>query len=497
MSEEQKTEIAPANQGRAILKVLLLLVVLAHGALLIRHAWLTLAHPWPLTYTEGVVLNHAQRSIEGQALYANIESAPPWIHNPYSPGFYWLAKMFHRFAPEGYLFSATRLMTLFALSLCCLWIFLIVKKRAGPGVAGCSVALFLFSPITLRYSAWVRPDFTALVFALAAIWLGERSEKARGFLITGIVAGCAIMIKPVYGVALLAVAARILSNKATRKQILFLFIGAIVSALPLLLLLKQHFLQHMLMNRLPFEAGHALAFLIEYSSKHALLFAALLAYLFRSKNQRTAAWWYALFAPLGLLLIFKIGAEENYFIETIATAAIAAGLLAANLKEKSVSLLLACVIAQLALYAPIKPAPTFTRTYGQEISNINTSPTPTKTDREVGELILAEISTTSGTILCEDPGYLLVAGRDIVFQPYQFSQLHAAGKWDQKPIVEMLRHRQFALVITTVNLKTEKSAYLTQAMQQAILNLYSQKRIIGKFFIYEAEISMQENANKL
>ncbi|GAH97264.1 unnamed protein product, partial [marine sediment metagenome] len=64
-----------------------------------------------------------------------------------------------------------------------------------------------------------------------------------------------------------------------------------------------------------------------------------------------------------------------------------------------------------------------------------TGHTPTNTDLKNAEKISLEIINTPGSILSEDGGLLVVNRRQILFQPFVFTQLARQNLWDQGKFV--------------------------------------------------------------
>ena len=98
---------------------------------------------------------------------------------------------------------------------------------------------------------------------------------------------------------------------------------------------------------------------------------------------------------------------------------------------------------------------------------------------------MAELRAAADPILCEDLGYLLLANKRVVLQPYQFTQLNRAGRWDDTPIVEMIQKRAFTLIVFSTDPAREPSPYYTPAMRQAMNEHYISRRTIGKYHLLE------------
>jgi hypothetical protein len=74
---------------------------------------------------------------------------------------------------------------------------------------------------------------------------------------------------------------------------------------------------------------------------------------------------------------------------------------------------------------------------------------PTVADRINGDRVVEMLRTTSGPVFCEHAILAMRADTPVYIQPFIMKELALEGKWDQTPVVEALRRKEFALVVTT------------------------------------------------
>ncbi|MCX7049320.1 MAG: hypothetical protein NTX50_28020 [Candidatus Sumerlaeota bacterium] len=499
--------------------------VAVHLILLARHAYLCLAHPFPIDYVEGVVCNWLRELYGGHSLYPALGAAPPYMHDPYTPLFYWLTaalqKALQTLGAQPHPFFAGRLLSLMAALTSGAIIFSFLRARAGRGAAFVCAALFLFSPITFRYGVMGRVDALALAFALGGLRAADAGRSWRGAALAGALCAGAFLTKPVYVIASLA--SLIVCGSRSRATA-GAFLAALAAAIGLGFAaayatrgtaIAAHLFVY---NRLPLEFARLPSLLVPFMGKHAFLLAAIAMILISERRRRDAIWWYALLTPLFIPLSAKIGAEENYYLEILAAGALACGFLGTERSEDQTrnpelgtrnwengtrnselgtrnTAFLCCALAQLLLFLPIRPAPVFTRTYGQEVAGGGASLTPTAADREAGELVVAEMKAAEGDVLSENLGLMILAGKRVVYDPFQFTQLARLGKWNDSAIVEKINRREFGLVLLTKNLMEfpepskdhtgalTESPYFTPGMLRAIAAHYQTKRMIAQYYI--------------
>jgi hypothetical protein len=84
------------------------------------------------------------------------------------------------------------------------------------------------------------------------------------------------------------------------------------------------------------------------------------------------------------------------------------------------------------------------------------------------------VSDFPDPILCEQPIFLLLSGKKIVFQPFIMSELQKEGKWNQQRFIEDLGQRRFSLIVTGQDVRKEGHFWqYTKEMIQAIREQYT------------------------
>ncbi|MBN1673442.1 MAG: glycosyltransferase family 39 protein [Kiritimatiellae bacterium] len=471
-----------------VAELLLVGLLAAHAVLAVRHVLVTLAHPYPVEYGEGVVLNWVDRANRGAALYPPVSDTPPYLHNPYPPVYYWLAGAGQRAVPAAHPFFAGRLLACLCWLMACGAVAWMVRRRMGTRGAAGAALLLLFSPVALRYACMVRVDFLGLAFALCGLALVSGRDSPARAAAAGIACAAALLTKPVLFAAPAACGIVVL-RQGRRNTVRFAagFLLCLAAGVGWLCVREGGgWLPHLFdLNRLPFQARRLFFEAAPVFGRHPFLLAGIVFFVARNRKTRDAVWWYVLFAVAGTALFAKVGAAENYFLEFIAAGALACGWLATALGVRGREMLLWCLLAQLTLYLPVKAAPVFTRTYGQELPESGLSATPTRVDAEVGAVLLGELRTADGPVLCDDLGFLLLAGKAVVVQAFQYGHLAAAGRWDDARLCEAVRDGQFELVVVTMDARGEAPAYFTPGIFHAVEQHYALRRMVGKYRVYE------------
>lgn len=95
------------------------------------------------------------------------------------------------------------------------------------------------------------------------------------------------------------------------------------------------------------------------------------------------------------------------------------------------------------------------------------------------------VAATPGDVLDEDMTHLLLAGKRIYIQPFEFSEEARLGQWDQRPFVQSIADRYFGLVILTVRLRPGlRMQRFTRPMLAALGQDYCLSERVGRYFVY-------------
>jgi hypothetical protein len=338
------------------------------------------------------------------------------------------------------------------------------------------------------------PDMTALAFSLGAFWVIEHADKKWSIHFSALLASCAVGAKQVFFASPITCALLAFSrNRRTFLIWMALFFAFTATAIFISGATgRNHLFQHLVVfNILPFSIRHFLSIFSLVAGRHALLFVAMAMFLADSRRQKEPLWIYAVFSLVVVLLSAKPGAEENYYLEFIALASIAGGIILAETAAKNRRVVYMVCIAQLFLFLPFKPAAVFTRTYGQEIPATSAYTGTGTAEREIGQIIIAEILSATGDVLCEDIGFLEAAGAGVLVEPYQFAQLAEAGRLDDSFLVESIREHRFSLVVLSADSMEKKSQFFTARTLSAIKENYIPRRIVGNWYICEPKTYSQ------
>lgn len=97
----------------------------------------------------------------------------------------------------------------------------------------------------------------------------------------------------------------------------------------------------------------------------------------------------------------------------------------------------------------------------------------------------AIVKAQSGDVLDEDMTHLLLAGKRIYIQPFEFAEEARLGQWDDRPFVQAVQARHFDLVILTDELRPSwRTQRFTPKVVAALAANYCEEGQSGRYWIY-------------
>ncbi len=398
--------------------------------------------PYPLENFEGGCVWAARLWAAGQPLYVAAHSDAPPIFN-YPP----LYAAILRVADSAeHPFLAGRLLSLAAVLVLATMATMLARRGAGSRPAWLAAAIFLIVPETARLGALVRVDALASALSLAALVVGIRGEATRRRLALAALLGVAAwMTKQTAFAGPLALGIWLLVRE--RRAALFfgaIYAGTLAAAIALCEWASGGvFLQNVLgFSVTPFAWGRLAYYATTYirldTAPHLLALAGFaFALAARDEDQRVAPLAiYAAVAGASLVALGKEGSSHLYMFEF--HAACAAGL-ATGLDRAQVrfaprgAMVVAMGFAMLVIASIPSVIPT---------RNVPSDDGP-------DAMLALALRARPGPAILENSGYALAAGigaPDLV-NPYLAHRLFARGLFDERPFLDRVRERRYALIV--------------------------------------------------
>jgi hypothetical protein len=421
----------------------------------IRYERVAVRHPYSLDYGEAPLVDQAMRLAAGQNIYRTDLSTPPYTISNYPPVYVSLVAVGVRlFGPAG-AFIFGRTISVLSAWAAAIFLMLIVYSQTRDHIAALGGGLiFLAFPFVVAWSPLLRIDMLALALSLGGMCLlavaSAEGKRLTPWRLVGValLLTAAIYTRQSYGLAApLASFVWLLARDWRQALRLALLVGGL--GLTLFLILNTLTRGGFFFNIVTANVNEFKMEQLEYYATRLREIVPILLCVGGASFFLIPRWnplWtlsapYLVGAALSAATIGKIGSNVNYLLELSAALSLAAGAaLAWSRAHLSWHTLRAAVLILLALGVGNLLHAMF-QDYIWDLLDRRAART---------ELFRLEslVQKTEGAILADEyMGMLTLQGRPLHLQPFEVTQLARAGKWDQTPLLESIKNREFAVIL--------------------------------------------------
>ena len=420
--------------------------------------WWAVRCPYEIFYGEGGLLQEAMTLARGGGIYNDFRHYP-FLVATYPPFYSLLSAAGVRLFGAGFAFG--RALSVVATLGIAVLIWGIVRRVARSHFAAAGAAvLFLAAPIVRLWAPAMRVDMVGMLLGLGALYCVLRGRR-------WLIPAAALMVLAVYTrqseVASLAAGVAYLWWVRERKQAALLVGGwaAATAAVFGALQVASHgwFYHHIVIsNQNLWDLGQfALLWrsaVREWPAPFLLGLAGAAVALARfgetapgrdgeGHNARLLG-LYFVFAALISITAGKVGAYVNYMLQPLAASCLLSAVAydrlephlgSARGRAAWVALWLVVVVSLL-----LRLLDPMARAGGAETRWRR------RFEAEQAQAV-ALIRRTPGDVLSEIVGLPLVAGRPVLLEPFEFSQMAVVGNWDERPVVRDIERHRFSLII--------------------------------------------------
>eukprot|EP01037_Dinobryon_pediforme_P012730 gene12730-12826_t len=435
--------------------------------------------PFELDYGEGIVWQQANMILTPQA-YGQIDKLPGIVFH-YPPFYHLVTRGLSALAGLDML-VAGRAVSIGCLLLTSVFVGLIVARtmpavisrpyRFLAGLGG-ALTIFCFVPV-IFWSLLMRVDMLAFFLSVAGFWLGLKAFERPALVYAA--ALCFVAAVYTKQTSLAAPAALFALMLWLRPRLALVGIATcIVVGLIVLGLVSSitggGFIRHVFLYNINRFEWSRLLLIGTVVEEHGMLFSvAVIALWLRLRNLRNRYTWqsartiaenpadtawlgaifYLITTSLLLVTVAKSGSSANYLIEWLFVIAMLIGCALTDImpiimgaddrKIPDASFMLTVFFVPLAVAA-----------HAWQIRAIDSSFDELwSVKRAAGLFQLSEkIGGTTLPIISDDMVILLRSGKQVVWEPAIFAELQIMGAWDQRPFIDHIRARDFAMFITT------------------------------------------------
>jgi hypothetical protein len=436
---------SPAWVARRVMPAVLLLALSVGVAYAAWFLARTTLYPHALDYGEGPLLDQAVRLARGASIYRVPGAEPPWTVSNYPPVYPGVEAALAAVFGPAYWYG--RLVSVLSLLGSTVLVGAIVHRLAADRFAAVVAALLLPAmPYVGYWAALARVDHLALVLSLAGLWCVLRwPERSLALVAAVVLMALAGYTRQTYLLVAPLTAFVWLLGHSPRRA--FTFAGglaALVLLAGLVLNATTHggFWFHIVTSNVnEFRWGGVLYYLVNVPQQIPVLLLAAVAYAAISVRKRLPSARvigpYLLASTLLILTAGKIGSNVNYLMEFSVGLCLAVGGLLAWLRSRRRLFPTALgLLALQSVYSVLSPPPW----YGWALEGM---------DDTVGRDRISQFVREAGGVVLADQemGELPLAGRPILLQPFEMTQLARAGLWDQTPVVASIEHQRYAAIL--------------------------------------------------
>lgn len=461
-----------------VLKKIVIAGLLIYAIFYLFNSFIIITYPYQISYPEGFILNHIRSIIKGESIYKSINDYPFIVVN-YPPVYLYLCAGLAKLT--GLSFFGGRLITFIASIFVALLIYEITKKESDKEVAFISALLFIASSYIYKNNPLMRVDMLGLLFSLLGIYIFIKADAQNKPFYSIPLFILSLYTKPVFFSAPVAAGIWLIIKDKKRG---FTFILLSIISYGIIFFFLNHltngefFRHNFLYNLNIFILTQAIKHYVWFLQNHSMLFFFSVFFIIDSLIKRELSIFsvYFIISAITSFSAGKIGANTNYFLELIAISCILSGLCIKKLKgynqKKICNLLIYTLLfIQLLLFLHMP---------------FLTKPAPTKSDRENFEKLSDIISKTEGPIISEDGGILVLNKKEVLFMPFEFTQLANQKIWNQDKFLEDLKNKRFSLLVFSFNVNYffDKER-LTPEIVKVMKDNYYVDKAIGDYFIYK------------
>lgn len=426
----------------------------------LKRIYLSTRYPYQLDYAEGYIAVEAWQFSVGRTIYSSLEDYPYLVGN-YPPLYPLIqAPFFFIFGPS--LFWGRLICVLSAIGILIL-LFFIVWRHTRSFLSSILAPLIVMNAYAFyEWLGYARVDFPAIFFSIAGLAVLMKGEDKKRLRLAALFFLLSVYTKQIQIFAPVS-ACIYLFLRDKRKGLRFFCwlvgLGAGIFILLNIITKGQYYLHTVVYNANRYDwwqtkkwLAHLLRLYPFYLSSIFLVVATILyeRLKWNTKREKVVPDLFIIYAVTGMISVFtigKIGAAANYLLEFHIALALLFGLgsgwLVRSLPDwnKKIGLAIMCLLVILLVNLHAIHVIRFQRI-------LFSRPDPDRIAREKGDELLEMIRDYPDPILCEQPIFLLLSGKEVLFQPFIMSQIQKEGKWDQERLLSDLDSARFSMIVT-------------------------------------------------
>jgi len=431
------------------------------------YSWLMIIFPGQLDYGEGPILQLALRAARGQSLYPPLDQGCAIAS--YLPFYYLLSALAAKIT--GPSFAGGRLISALAAVTIAVCVGLIVhhrtKGRYAAVVAGGTV---LAIPVFLVWATLMRIDMVALACSVAGFCLFDRGKRLPGIVFFAL----GVFTRWTNIAAIAAALAGLVLQRKWKEAFGW---AAAQLALIVALVIGAHLITRGGMyEQLRWHTSTSLGKSWGWFQVYDLLHKGWLNWpvyyvvsavgtiwcLARRQHWALAIW------SLGAWAIYltsgRIGSTYNYFLEPFAVGMVCVGVLMAESLRPALAPREAGPDRQTGsppYHTAVGRALGLAAMGALALQMVRTDTRMPQTLQVIrpyasgaaSKAVVEILRQSPGMVMCEDVGLIELAGKEVPFDPFEFTMLSRAGAIKAEPVLEDVRRGRFSVFVTRFDVK--------------------------------------------
>jgi hypothetical protein len=411
--------------------------------------WKTVTFPYPVDYGEGPILDQVMRLSKFQNIYKTDIQHLPFTVTNYPPVYQIAQVPFAWIVGPAYWYGrGISTLSVIAAAIFIILIISVITKDWLAGILGGLVLLAI--PYSMYWAPFCRVDSLALGLSMAGVFVIIRwPDSRKGVILSGLFLVLGVYTRQSYALAAPPAAFFwLIGNRRWKRafQLVVVVAGVGVGLFLLLTLITRggFYFNIVTANVNPFHWDMVRNYkndiwrYMRYIVISSALFLAC-AWCLKSK-----IWWlaapYLIGGILSAITIGKSGSNVNYLLEFSAGISLVAGAIIST-PGRSLWLLKIPLILLLAWQVNTLYHWTDQSYYPWTMGRVNSQ-------RADIQKLLDNVHLANGPVLADEfMGLIVLDGRQLSFQPFEFKQLSIAKVWDETPFLDAIRNKQFAMIL--------------------------------------------------
>jgi len=440
-------------------------------------------------FGEGIMLGNAKRLLELKTIYPSLTDDVTL--GVYPPLYQLLSAAV--LMVTGVSLTSGRVVSTISSILIALIIYKLSRDAEGRLIQLGLSALYLSSPITMTWGPLMRVDMLAVLLTAIGLYVFLKYRGRFKYVIVAIAFASSTLTKQNMIAGITSVIIFLLMKKLWRDALKLIAYYLLIfgsCSIILILLTGGQYLNHVYL----YHVGHPLEWdrLTIYhwfSYLHLpLIIMAFSSVILILRKKPSPLVFYVMLAAAMSLLIVKVGAATNYFVELVTGLAllVAAALSELQMKrEKMIALIItAFFVAQFILYSQsvgIIPDIQENRYFAEQVN------------------LLEYLKNVQGKILCESGAVAVISGKGPAIDWFLLSQVFRSGLWNEDEFIKLIDKKGFRFLVMSFNLTASdlskmRSERFTPQLLIKLRDHFVFREKIGTYYIYERTNDAVDNA---